>query len=572
MAQVVERKCGSVRWHIDPDFVADAALATSGLLDPDGPCVQEWLQTGQATLVKYGPHQSVYHVVLPDLDFYLKHYRVADTRAWLRSLVRPAKARLEFERTRTAAERGLPTLTPLAAGEALAGDGTRSSYLVTRTLTDAVPLNRFLESTLSEHSPGRQTRLRQRIAVVLGQLLARMHQAGVTYRDLHPGNLLLQLDAEDRPRLFLIDVYDVAFGPPLSPRESRDNLIILNRWFMLRSERTDRLRGWRAYQEARDRLPYSQRLACPGVDVQGTSDLERATLISNLRFWRNLDRRCLETNRHFRVVRSGAVVGHAVTNLESDLLARLLANPDELFRGPATKCLKDSPSSTVIELPAPTSGGKALILKRFAVTRWSDPWVSLVRHTPALRSFVYGHGLGLRWLPTPRPLAVLHRQRHGLRYEGYLLTEKVEHAIDLVTFVERMASDRNGLRRLIALVAKVVCTLHQRRLSHRDLKAPNLLVRTDPETLTVSLWFIDLVGVLRHRRLPKSRRVQNLARLHTSFHAHPLVTRTDKLRFLRTYLRWGLHGKQGWKSWWRQIDAATRAKIARNLRNRRPLG
>jgi hypothetical protein len=295
-----------------------------------------------------------------------------------------------------------------------------------------------------------------------------------------------------------------------------------------------------------------------------------------LRYWRSLDRRCLGTNRHFHRVRRGDVAGHAVTDLDPRLLDRLLADPDALFCGPDVKRLKDSRSSTVIELDASASSlAKPLILKRFAVTHWSDPVTSLVRPTPALRSFVQGHGLGLRCLPTPRPLAVLHRQHSAVRREGYLLTEKVENAVDLSAFVNGLllqeVAARRILRSLINQVGRLICTLHQRRVSHRDLKAPNLLVQTDP-TGDRKVWFIDLVGVVRQRRLRRSRRVQNLARLHASFHTHPQIRRTDKLRFLRCYLRWGLRGKHGWKWWWRMIEAATQAKIARNVRNRRPLG
>jgi hypothetical protein len=86
------------------------------------------------------------------------------------------------------------------------------------------------------------------------------------------------------------------------------------------------------------------------------------------------------------------------------------------------------------------------------------------------------------------------------------------------------------------------------------------------------VWLIDLVGVQQHRRLSRRRKVQNLARLHASFVHNPVVSRTDKLRFLRVYLRWGLCGKEGWKQWWRQIDAATQVKIARNARHGRILG
>ena len=75
----------------------------------------------------------------------------------------------------------------------------------------------------------------------------------------------------------------------------------------------------------------------------------------------------------------------------------------------------------------------------------------------------------------------------------------------------------------------------------------------------------------RYRKLPRSRRVQNLARLHASFCRTPSVTRTDKLRFLRIYLRWGLFGRGDWKNWWHEVEAATRLKIARNARSGRVL-
>ena len=73
------------------------------------------------------------------------------------------------------------------------------------------------------------------------------------------------------------------------------------------------------------------------------------------------------------------------------------------------------------------------------------------------------------------------------------------------------------------------------------------------------------------RRLPHARRVQNLTRLNASFVHGGALTRTDRLRFLRVYLEWGLHGRTGWKSWWREVEQATEAKIRRNQRSGRPL-
>jgi hypothetical protein len=86
------------------------------------------------------------------------------------------------------------------------------------------------------------------------------------------------------------------------------------------------------------------------------------------------------------------------------------------------------------------------------------------------------------------------------------------------------------------------------------------------------IWFIDLVGVRRHDRLTESRRAQNLARLYASFHGRGLITRTDLLRFLRTYLGWGGAVASDWKTWHHAVARAFQAKVRRNQRNGRPLG
>jgi tRNA A-37 threonylcarbamoyl transferase component Bud32 len=567
----LEEKVTGFRWTVRSDC-RDAFLGPEGLRLP------EWRASGQATPVKHGPHRTVWRVGLSGMDCHVKHYRIPDRRTWLREWLRPGKARGEFERSLELIARGVPTVSPLAVGEAV--DRPGESFLITATVPDARPLGMFLEGDLPTLTRKRQTALRQRLAVALGRFLALLHDAGVTHHDLHPGNLLLHLDGQDVPRLFLIDLHLVRLGKPLSWRASRANLIVLNRWFLLRSERTDRLRFWRAYHQARQQTAAGRgQCVFPREPIRS---LERASLTSNLRFWRWRDRRCLGTNRYFRRLRAGNVVGHVVTDLDSDFLAKLRADPEAPFRRKDAKILKHSASSTVVEMDCPgPEGSRPVIYKRFACTARTDSLASLVRQPPALRSFVLGHALLNRRLPTAVPLAVFHRRRFGLLSEGYLLTEKIADALDLRAFVQRLASQPAGprqttLRNVLDAVARLVRTLHQRRVSHRDLKAANVLLAPSrkpgagPADYDVCL--IDLVGVSRPGKLRRARRVQNLARLNASFHNDPLLTRTDRLRFLRVYLHWGLRGRLGWKRWWRQIAKATADKISRNVRNGRVLG
>jgi tRNA A-37 threonylcarbamoyl transferase component Bud32 len=572
----IDLTTGGVRWRVQL-AACDQDRGMEQLFDGDGLRLRQWLTANQAEVIKAGRHRTVYRVVLPHLDFHLKHYHLTSRRHRLLEWLFSSRASLEYRRALAVAQRNVPTVTPFAVGES----GSKGCYLATYTLRDTQPLSMVLEK-LAQLMPARQARIRQHLATALGRLLAQMHQVGVIQRDLHPGNILVRL-IDDVPDLYLIDLHTVRLGKPLGWPVARANLVVLNRWFMLRAERSDRLRFFDAYCETiRERL-----------DREVVRDLERRTLASNLRFWRRYDRRCLGHNRYYQHLCSPAATGHAVVELDALALAPLLADPDAPFARSDVTVLKDSPTSSVVEfdLPAGTQS-RRVIYKRFPVGSWTDPFVSLVRPTPALRSYILGHGLRLRCLPTPRPLAVWHRFRQGMRHEGYLLTEKVPDALDLFAFVGSLdalppSQRQAALRRLIDQVAQLVGTLHHRHLSHRDLKAANLLVSTEQwfasgrgtkecgpgpiSPLAMQVWFIDLVGVRRHRKLRRHRRLQNLARLHASFYCHSGLTRTDKVRFLRVYLRWGVRGRFGWKRWWRQLEKATQTKIERNLRNGRPL-
>lgn len=538
------------------------------LLGPDGLRLAEWLESGQARPVKHGPLRTIYRVTLPGLDFHLKHYRPVGLRSRLRESLRPVKAKAEHDRARKLLALGVPTPAPIGWGRIGPVWSPTASLLLTRTL-DARPLLDFLEGELPALPARHQARIRQRLSCALGRFLARMHAAGAIHDDLHPGNLLFHTGGYGRIELHLIDLHAVRFPRSCPWPTCRDNLVIFNRFFILRADRSDRLRFWTAYHAAR-------REAIPVPFAPAARDVERRTIESNFRFWVARDRRCRESNRYYRPVRAGLCRGHVVRDLDSAAIAPLLADPAAVFRRPDVRLLKDSRSSTVAELDLAVDGAvtQRVIFKRFRVTDRREPWVALVRRSAALRSWVYGHGLRERLLPTPRPLAVWHDYRNGLPRDGYLLALKVPDAVDLHAFVRDRTglapvARRAALRPCLERLARLIGEFHRRRLVQRDLKASNLLVRGDERDPHLVL--IDLVGVHCPHRLPRRLRVRDLARLHASFHVHPAISRTDKLHFLRLYLQTNLRGSGSWKRWWREIAAATVAKVRRNQRSGRPL-
>jgi len=587
LEQLTQRSVGGFRWSLIGDLHAK-------LLDERGLRLPEWLETGQARVVKQGPHRVVYRVELPGLSFYVKHNFVHDQRAWFRQLVRRSKARIEFDRVRAAALRGIPTIAPLALAEQETNVGSGESILITQSLEGCIPLHFFLAAVLPTFAEPRQSRLRQLLAIELGKLVARIHDAGILHHDLHAANLLVRVNEADGIELFVIDLLAVKMGPPLDWQRSRENLVMINCWFTFRVNRADRLRFWKAYFEARGLGTWRR-------DAYGTKhyarelhEIEELSWQRNLRFWQRRDKRCLVNNRYYRKIKGAGVAGHAVTEIAANDLAELLRDPDAPFRRADAIVLKESASATVIEMEFPIKGQmRKVIYKRFRVAAWKDPIASLFRPTPALRSWIAGQGFRERGLPTARPFVVLHRKKFGMWHEGYLITEKITHAADLHEYLESLDSLKgrrrlHGLRSMIDRVARTIRALHQRQLSHRDLKAANILVRRhdappdepsaysqDIQNLLYmpesSVWLIDLVGVERFGELSPARRVQNLTRLNASFHDQPIITRTDRLRFLLTYLNCGAFGGGDWKKWWKEIGRATWKKVERNRRLGKPL-
>jgi tRNA A-37 threonylcarbamoyl transferase component Bud32 len=544
----VVRSGGRV-WYVTP--------AGAELFGPGGPQLERWLADGAATVVKANPARTVYRAELPGGAVFVKHCRVTGPRAWMREVLRPPKARLEFDNSVELRSRGVSAVEPLAWGTP-DSRWPGESLVITRGVS-AVPLQHYLEHTFPALPPAEQRAARRQLAFSLAAFFARLHDAGVAHPDPHPGNVLVEVPACRVPKFTLLDLHDVHAGPPLSWGASRDNLALFNCYFQMRAHRSDRARFWHAYRRARAALP----MPSDEMTAAGARAVERVTHAANLRLWSGRERRWLGSSRGLRKVRCGGVRGLAVRDLPDEFVKQLLADPDAAFTAPGVRVLKDCRSSTVAVLPMPTAVGPVgVVFKRLNATLWTDPVKNVVRRSEVLRSWLNGHALRDRWLPTPRPLAVFHRYRCGLPAEGYLLTELVPGAVQLDT-AARVGIPRATLLRL----ARVLRQMHDRGVSHRDLKAANVLLAngTDPS-------LIDLVGVRTGVRLAVARRAKELARLNASFTSIPAITRGDRLRFLRAYLAAGESSGVGWKSWWNLVSRETATKVAKNRRAGRVLG
>jgi tRNA A-37 threonylcarbamoyl transferase component Bud32 len=562
---------GEVGWWVLPDW-------ESALLGPSGLRLDDWRRDGRLATVKTGPHRVVYRADLPAGAVFVKHFKVPSWREILRQWVRRGKGRNEGKRAVRLARIGVPTITPIALGEQRRRKFLFENYLVTPEIPGTVPLDEFLENRLPHLPATIRPRVKREVGRRIAELTARIHEAGFLHQDFHPGNLLVGTDAEGRIQLAMIDLDALRVRNVVTWRDAEANLAMLNHSFWLRSDRTDRHRFLVDYLNAR---------TGPKPDVAGLARrIETATREWAERLWRRWGKRCRGSNKYFQAYRGSEAQGVAANTLDPAVVRSLMDDLDAPFHHPETTILKSSRTTTVAELTLPVDGKPTrVIYKRFNRKKWLDPILAIFRPTRAWRAWQAGQHLASRALPTPQNLAYFRRSRPGRRiwpqqffpHDTYLVTVKAEPSITLADYVDRVLPSlgedarRVTVRRVARSLARLVRTLHERSLSQRDLKAANILIEGDPDSTEPSLSLIDLVGVELQHPIRRGRVVQNLARLHVSLERVPGRTRTDALRFLRSYLPWAFTAKARWKSLWRAVEARAHAKRERNERRGRPL-
>ncbi len=552
---------GDTGWWVRPDW-HDVLLGDRGLP------LDEWRRLGRLTTVKTGPHRAVYRVDLSKGSIYVKHFLVPDVRAMARQWFRRGKGRNEGRRAIMLRAIGVDTIDPIALGEQRKRAFLFENYLITLAIPQTVPLDEFVERILPAMAPGREAKVRQSLAREIAVLTAHLHDAGLVHQDFHPGNLLVRFDSDDRPHLSLIDLDALRSSGRLDWRVAMKNLALLNHYFWLRCSRADRRRFLDAYLHARRMDPGDARKFAPAIEDSTRRWAER--------LWTRWGRRCCGTNKYFKTFRRRGAWAITSRHLDRDVAKRVLADPLRPLAGADVTVLKESRTTTVAEMTMSVRGlPTRVIYKRFKSKKPFEWLLNILRPTRAWRAWQAAQHLVSRGIPTPQNLAIIERTAPliPIPLETFLIAVRAGGAQSLSDYITDVLPGlepedrRKAIRSLTKALAVLLRSLHERSISDRDLKAANILIEGDPAAENPRLSLIDLVGVQLRHPIPRHRRLQNLARLQVSLESAPGRTRTDALRFLRSYLVWGLSPLNDWKELWREVERLCDRKRERN-RNR----
>jgi len=181
-------------------------------------------------------------------------------------------------------------------------------------------------------------------------------------------------------------------------------------------------------------------------------------------------------------------------------------------------------------------------VKRFNWKKKTGPLCSCFLGTRARRGWKVANALATRRIDTPRPLGMAEKRRSGFCTESFLVTEFVEGADNLDTWLARRkqneALTEEEKQYILEQLATLLCRVHARGFCQRDLKLSNILVRELKQNRgKLQFWLIDTDGMRQKRKLKPARRVRDLARVCAALVQGELLDESQLNGFVQLYLK-----------------------------------
>ncbi len=450
----------------------------------------------------------------------------------------------EFENIIAFHKAGLPTMEPVAAGKRSCGCLGSESFLITKEIGGCVTLENFIELLLKDKTVAEKNELIKKTAL----LTKKMHDSGFNHRDYYLCHLLIGVEEKNRGELFIVDLHRVDRRKKVPERWKVKDLAALN--YSAESEnitRTDKLRFIKHYL-AVEKLSILDKVFALKVIKKTAKMLKR-------------NRSCLRKNSYFAEVKKNNLKGFAALPLNPDILKRM-ESPDRLFLNPASSVLKDSGSASCL-LFSSLPGSSGFYLKKYHLKNMIDVVKNTFRFSKGKRSWIAANTLKERGIPTPFPILFLERKTLGFIRESYFVTEAMLQAEPLNLYMDTAFKllSKQKRRLFIKELAVQLKKMHDSGIWHRDLKATNILVAVDD---AVKFWFTDLDAIKVSDTLLLTEKSKDLARLNCSFLDTSVLSRQDRLSFLKAYK--GCANRKELKKIWDSVVLFTGLKLKKSKR------
>ncbi|MDT8311038.1 MAG: lipopolysaccharide kinase InaA family protein [Methylophaga sp.] len=284
------------------------------------------------------------------------------------------------------------------------------------------------------------------------ELMADLHQAGLTHEDLHVDNLLISAE-----KLYLVDYAAVKqlAEKPLGETASLNNLALLIVQFTdagqqhLKDKFADycALRNW----------PLTEKLS-----MQLEKAVKKAWRKRQRAYLKKCFRDCTMTAYHHSFRMEYAFRREFLNAVGTDFIDQL----DRLIAD--GELLKDGNSATVAKV---ILDGQMLVIKRYNLKSFWHFLKRCGRPSRAANAWRFGRLLELIGLPTPKVLGFVEKRSGYFRKEAYLITEW-----SAAEELSKRFPDLSPTGDVATQIESIFSLLAKYQLQHGDLKASNLLI------------------------------------------------------------------------------------------------
>lgn len=345
--------------------------------------------------------------------FFKRHRR----RHWqddLKSVLLPSRAFTEWKLLGHLLRLGIPVPEPLAYGERRVWGVLRDSCLITEALDDALPLKAFVPATWGSPAKGQAFAEKLGLWTSLGRKVAKLHEQGVYFRDLHDGNILCRRAPGEEVELFFIDPAKTWCLSRLTTAQRVRDLAAL-RSSPVFGTTAAWLRFLKSY------LAASRVFSLPWKEF--FRNVETTQQAAWERHLKSRNKRCLKKSTGFNVTHHARETRYFRREFPEDLI--LLALKKSLQQraiNPGQGAWSGAVESAVItDLPHPSF--PAVRVTRYHYS-WSQQFKYLLCRSAGKRAWFNTNGLVVRGVPTPLPLALVEKRGLlGVR-ESALLNEE----------------------------------------------------------------------------------------------------------------------------------------------------
>ena len=430
------------------------------------------------------------------------------TKGWFESLkyiFLPSRGRREWLIAYRLRKENLPIPTPLGWMEKVRWGWVEESYYLSEAIDSGISL-------IEDSGP----LVRSSSLNGLAETLRRINDSGLLHKDLHAGNLLW-----DGKSFYLTDLHNSRIARSLSLNQRLFNLAHLFhslRW------------AWREEERSRFMEKYFEKASIPFQKKEQM--LQHVQSLMNRlqkRQWRSRTKRCLKESSGFRVRREMGMSYYHRSDFPLDSLKKVLEDHGRLLKEKPSALVKHSPKVAVSILG---NGEKRVSVKHYRPLTFFDHFKEHFRRSKGLKAWVAGNSLGVRGIPSLKPLALVEKRNWLGLEDCFFLMEASKAHQQLDRYILKGFKDCRGKRLFLKTFAQWLSCFHRMDIYHKDMKSSNILVSEKEPTW--DFYLLDLEDVLLNKKVDEVKLFKTFLQLNTSIPT--IITRTDRLRLLKEYI------------------------------------